>query len=102
MSDQNIAIELGEGFSGDDVVVLVDGDEVWRGSSVTTNYSVGIAEVVRIPAPPQEATIEVQVRGKTDAQKVDVTTAAGEVRLRARIDPAGSVALAPAPEGPIY
>lgn len=102
MSEQDIAIELGEGFSGDDVAVVVDGSEVWHGSSVTTNYSVGIAEVVRIPAPPQEATIEVQVRGKSDSAQVDATSAAGEVRLRARIDPAGAVALGPAPEGPIY
>lgn len=102
MSDE-IAIELGEGFADDEVAVMVDGSEVWRGSAVTTNYSVGLANVVRIPAPPHEAVVEVQVRGKSsDTTKVDATAAAGEVRLRARMDPAGTVALAPADEGPIY
>lgn len=101
MSEQ-IAVELGEGFAGDEVAVLVDGTEMWRGSSVTTNYSVGIAEVVRVPAPSAEATVEVQVRGKSDTALVDATTAVGEVRLRARVDPAGSVVLAPAGDEPRY
>lgn len=99
---EQIAVELGEGFAGDDVAVMVDGVEVWRGSGVTTNYSVGIAEVVRVSAPAAEAAVEVQVRGKSDSALVDATTAAGEIRLRARIDPAGSVALSPADDEPRY
>lgn len=98
MSENSIAVELAEGFAGDDVAILVDGAEVWHKSSVTTNYSVGLADVVRVQAPAGEGTVEVQVRGKSDTALVDATTAAGEIRLRARIDPAGAIALAPAGE----
>ncbi|MGH3880558.1 MAG: hypothetical protein ACRDSK_26330 [Actinophytocola sp.] len=34
----------------DDVVVLIDGQEAWRRSGVTTNYSVGLAAIAEVPA----------------------------------------------------
>lgn len=99
----SLAIELGEGFAGDDVDVLVDGKRVWHGEGVTTNYSVGIADVVRVPAPTSaEATVEVRVGRRTSAQQVEPKAASGEIRLRARIDPAGALALGAAPEGPVF
>lgn len=97
-----IAVELGEGFAGDDVAVMVDGAQRWHGSGITTNYSVGIAEVVRVPMPDAGAVVEVQVRGTSDLTKVDAPAAAGEVRLRARIDPAGAVSLSPAGDEPRF
>lgn len=94
-----LAIELGEGFADDDVSVLVDGTPVWHGDRVTTNYSVGIADVVRLPLPASgRPTVEVRVGGRSSAQRVDVAGATGELRLRARIDPAGALTLGPASE----
>lgn len=99
MSDgSNVALELGEGFADDEVAVLVDGREVWRREGVTTNYSVGIAEVVQLAAPGEGATVEVRVRDLTDSAQVDSSTAGGEIRLRARIDPAGALTVGPRPE----
>ncbi len=98
-----LAVELAEGFAGDDVTVLIDGRQMWHRNGVTTNYSVGIADVVRLPMPTAAwPTVEVQVGRRSASRQVDVegeTTAAratadpGELRLRARIDPAGSVTL---------
>ncbi|MQA59997.1 MAG: hypothetical protein GEU86_00570 [Actinophytocola sp.] len=98
----SLAVELAEGFADDEVAVLVDGEQVWHRTGVTTNYSVGLADVVHLPPPPHEATVEVRVRGKADTQRVDATSAAGEIRLRARLDPAGSLALAEATEETRY
>jgi hypothetical protein len=97
-------LELGTGFRDDDVTVLLDGREVWHGSGVTTNYSVGIATVVPLPAPDgPDPVLEVRVGDRArGTQRVELTTAAGQVRLRADLDPAGAMGLGPAPEGPIY
>lgn len=98
----SVALELGEGFDDDEVSVLVDGREVWRRSGVTTNYSVGLADVVPLPPTAAASTVEVRVRGQAGAASVDPTRANGELRLRARIDPAGSLSVGTPPEGPLF
>lgn len=120
-----LAVELAEGFADDDVAVLVDGTQLWHAAGVTTNYSVGIADVVRLPLPESaHPTVEVRVGRRSTAQQVDVAAAAGggaadsggssgraaeagagaggELRLRARIDPAGSLTLGVASDEPRY
>jgi hypothetical protein len=106
-TDQQAApatLELGTGFRDDDVTVLLDGREVWHGSGVTTNYSVGLAKVVPLPGSAGPTPVlEVRVGDRAQGtQRVDLTNAAGEVRLRCDLDPAGAMGLGPAPEGPIY
>jgi hypothetical protein len=100
-----LAVELGEGFSGDEVVVLVDGRQVWRGSDVTTNWSVGLADVVRVPEVPIGATVEVRARGSSASRPVADATAThgdgGELRLRAGLDPDGGLRVEPADLGPV-
>jgi hypothetical protein len=91
-----LAVELGTGFSDDEVTVLVDGQQVWRRAGVTTNYSVGIADIARIRAPAG-STVEARVRGTVRTWRI-----ADEERLRLDIDPGGQLTLAPAPEGPIF
>lgn len=91
-----LAVELAEGFAGEDVAVLVDGTPVWHGERVTTNYSVGIADVVWLSLPASgHPTVEVRVGSRSSSQRVDATaaTGSGELRLRARIDPAGALTL---------
>ncbi|GAA5121591.1 hypothetical protein [Haloechinothrix salitolerans] len=117
-----LVVELAEGFAGDDVTVLIDGEQMWHRNGVSTNYSVGIADVVRLPMPTKAwPTVEVQVGrraatrrvdvGETaraaDGEGVDVGAEAGseaprELRLRARIDPAGTLSLGVASEETRY
>lgn len=96
-----LALELGTGFADADVVVLVDGEQVWHGRGVTTNYSVGLADIVRLPLP-SGTTPTVEVRTGTTARSAEVpgTAATGEVRLRCDLDPAGAMTIGPVPEGP--
>lgn len=93
-----LEIELGEGFSDDEVAVLVDGQEIWRQGNISTNWSVGIADVVRVAAPASGApTVEVRARGTAAAYRLG---ADGErVRLQANLDPNGDLHLGPATGG---
>ena len=88
-------VELGVGFADDEVVLLLDGKEVWRRKGVTTNYSVGLADVVRLPGP---GTLEVRVRGDVLSGRVGPDMA----RLRVDLDPSGAPRLRAAPEGPVF
>jgi hypothetical protein len=91
-----LAVELGEGFADDEVTVLVDGREVWRRTGVTTNYSVGIADVARVPGEPG-ALVEVRARHRTSRRRVGE-----DARVRADIDDSGELALGPGLEGDIF
>jgi hypothetical protein len=91
-----LAVELGEGFAGDEVVVLVDGREAWRGHSVATNYSVGIAEVATVEVTPGSS-VEVRVRGQAGSRRVD-----GEQRLRVDLDPEGALTFGPGRVGDVF
>jgi hypothetical protein len=98
-----LSVELGTGFAGADVTVVVDGKEVWHRQGVTTNYSVGLADVVRVPLPADpEPTVEVRVNGATQATTLSTPAPADEVRLRCDLDPAGVMTIGSAPEGPIF
>jgi hypothetical protein len=90
-----LAVEMGDGFTDDDVVVLIDGQDVWRRTGVTTNYSVGIAAMARVDAAAG-ATVEVRARGKSRSYRVGP-----ETHLRADIAPGGELHLGPAPTGDI-
>ena len=82
-------LELGTGFQDDEVTVLLDGREVWHGRGVTTDYSVGLADVVRLPGMPAPTEIEVRVRDLADRAPVPEPAAhEDEVRFAARLDPA--------------
>ncbi|ONI84863.1 hypothetical protein ALI22I_30770 [Saccharothrix sp. ALI-22-I] len=92
-----LAVELGEGFADDEVTVLVDGQEEWHRTGVTTNYSVGIADVARISGEPG-ALVEVRVRDLAGRREVGE-----DARLRADIDVSGKkLALGAASQGDIF
>jgi hypothetical protein len=96
-----LEIELGEGFSDDEVALLIDGQEIWRHGSVSTNWSVGIADVVRVAAPTAGApTVEVRARGKAAVHKLGEPGAAA--RLRANLDPNGELHIDPATDEPVF
>lgn len=91
-----VALELGDGFRDDEVAVLVDDREVWRHRGVTTNYSVGIAEVVRLQVPAAGAQVQVRVRGRTASAHARGGT------LRADVDRSGTPHLDEAQPGEVY
>jgi hypothetical protein len=94
-------LELGTGFQDDDVTVLLDGREVWRGRGVSTDYSVGLAAVVPLPVGAT-GEVEVRVGSRATGAGALIGPAAGERRLRADLDPAGAMTFGPAPEGPVF
>ena len=103
-SEHVLKLEIGEGFDDDDLRVLVDGREVWHGEGLTTNYSVGLADVVDVPVGTAEQVIvEVQSSdGFASTYPVDFS-ATRDIRLRYRRDsPSGRAELGPAPEGPLF
>ena len=91
-----LAVELGEGFAGDEVTVLVDGKEEWHRTGVTTNYSVGIADVARVPGEPGSL-VEVHV-GHRERQ---VQMGEGD-RLRVDVADSGELALGTPREGDVF
>ena len=95
-------LELGTGYRDDEVAVLLDGREVWRGRGVSTDWSVGLAAVVPLP-PGSTGTLEVRVGSRASATAaMGDLIAAGGGRLRADLDPAGAMTIGPAPEGPYF
>ncbi|WP_130504236.1 hypothetical protein [Blastococcus saxobsidens] len=97
-------LELGTGFRDDEVTVLLDGREVWSGGGITTDYSIGLAAVVPLPGPVDgQPLLEVRVGSRArGAERLPGPAAAGPVRLRCDLDPAGAMALGTAPEGPMF
>ena len=92
-------LELGTGFRDDEVTVLLDGREVWHDRGVSTDYSVGLAALVPLPAG---ATGALDVRVGTRATGTATLTGAAGERLRVDLDPAGAITVGPAPEGPYF
>lgn len=96
-----VALELGGGFSDDEVVVVVDGREVWRATGVTTNWSVALADVVHLPAAAR--TVEVRVgRSSSSMPLPDPPEGDGEIRLRVDRCENGRLRLDYAPSGPVF
>ncbi len=95
-------LQLGTGFRDDEVTVLLEGREVWHGRGVTTDYSVGLAAVVPLPAG-SSGDVEVRVGGRASGTApLPGTAGTGNQRLRADLDPAGAMTVGPAPAGPIF
>lgn len=69
-----LTIDFQAGFTGDTIVVLVDGTEVQRREGVTTDYSIGRADSVEVDAAAGRVTVEVRVptQGISGETTVDV------------------------------
>ena len=68
----SLRIDLQEGFSGDTVIVTVDGSEVYRKSGVSTRLPVGVADSfeVQLDADQGRVSVDVATRGLTDATDI--------------------------------
>ena len=96
-----ITIDLREGFEGDTVVIAVNGEEVYRGEAVRTDYSIGLADVVRAASPPGAMTCEASVPNRRLTADYE-TTVEEPIVLAVRIDPGGSLVIEPAPEPRLF
>lgn len=83
-------VDLREGFNGETVIVRVDGREIYRRSGVETNYSVGLADRMRVEVPEGEVRVEVVLpdRGIHQSTVQQVRSAA---TLAFALDPAGQL-----------
>ncbi len=95
-----LRLELGEGFSDAEVELLADGQAVWHRQGVTTNYSVGLADVVQLLEAPTN--LEVRIRNHEGQHRLTMPVGADVRRLRVWFDPAGEPHGGPSPEGPVF
>jgi hypothetical protein len=59
-----LVIDLQDGFSGDEVIVRVNGQEVERRSDVRTKRNLGLAQTIAIQVPDGPVTVQVDVPTK--------------------------------------
>lgn len=95
-------VALQEGFENDTVAVLLDGDEIYRKSNVSTRLQIGRADAVEIEAPAGQANVDVKVPSRNCSQsiQVDLSQATylgisfsqeGEISYRTQSQPFGYV-----------
>ncbi len=55
-----LQLDLQEGFDGNTIVILIDGQESWRKKGVQTKYQIGLADSfsTRVPTGTVKITIE--------------------------------------------
>jgi hypothetical protein len=89
-------LALNDGFTGDTVVVRLDGREIYRKGGVKTDLRISRADGAEADAPDGEATLEVEARGRTASVRVDAAarphvgidmTPDGEPRIRQQAEP---------------
>lgn len=68
-----ITIALQEGFRDDEVIVRVDGREVFRGEHVRTRTQIGLARKIPVEAPagPAVVTVELPARRLKAELRID-------------------------------
>ena len=67
-----LQIDFEDGFSGDTVVIRVDGRELWREDDVTTNLAVSVATIARLEVPAgMEVEVSVPTRRLTATERVE-------------------------------
>lgn len=73
MASLHVALE--EGFGGEEVVVLVDGREVFAGADVRTRLQIGLAKSFDVEVAPGRHVVECRLRTRDSAvgHRVQVT-----------------------------
>ena len=94
-----LEIHLQEGFDGDEVVVLLDGREVFSGESVTSNALLGLAETITLETDTEghEVTVELPRHGlsghasvpASERCYVGASRSAGQLEMTVSAEPFG-------------
>jgi hypothetical protein len=72
ISMRTLTLDLQDGFSGDEVIIRVNGREIERRSDVRTKRMLGLAESVEIALPDGPVTLELEVPGRRISGHTDV------------------------------
>lgn len=75
--NQTLTIALQDGFTGDAVIVRVDGETAIDQPSVRTDQRVGLAYAVEVPGADDVVTLEVRVPARGLHATADVDTRSG-------------------------
>jgi hypothetical protein len=67
-----LGIDLQEGFEGDEVVVKVNGEELFRSADVRTRRAAGLATHARFTVDDGPLSIEVSVPSRGIEKRIDV------------------------------
>jgi len=67
-----VGLDLQDGFSGDEVIVSADGQEIALVRDVTSRTQLSLARSLRLPLGPGAVRLTVAVRGLGLAQSVDL------------------------------
>jgi hypothetical protein len=90
----SIHIALQEGFSGDAVVIRVNGEEVFRESNVTTRLQIGLACSRKFDVEESRANVDVSVPTRNTSASITLE-GSRPVYLGVSVGPQGEVLLQP-------
>jgi hypothetical protein len=62
-----------EGFSGDQVVARLNGEEIFRKSGMKTRLQTGFADSVEVEAPDGPATLAIELPDRNISQSIPIT-----------------------------
>ena len=105
MSDApELVVELGEGFTDNAVTVTADDKVVWNREHVTTNYSIGLADIARVPisAPPRVVGVRAGTSSTSYGSATIELTGTDVPRLRCSMDSNHNLQISLSPEMPIF
>jgi hypothetical protein len=94
-----LSVALEEGFEQDAVVVLVNGQQVFDSTDVSTRMQIGLAGSFEVPIEEEQVVVEVSVPSRglsgrleqtvTDRMHIGVSLQDGEVVFRTSMEPFG-------------
>ncbi|QRM56679.1 hypothetical protein [Sinorhizobium sp. BG8] len=71
-----LTVDLQEGFEGDEVVIAVDGRELFRKQGVKTRHQIGLAERVRLEVEAKQCSLRVSLPERSLKRELSVDCAA--------------------------
>lgn len=96
-----LRVDLNEGFEDDTVTVQVNGAEIFCKEAVSTNYSIGVAEVITTEAPAGSLKIHIRVSTR-QADKSLETEISSPLFVAVSLSPTGALSFQQSSEEPTY
>ncbi len=71
---RELTVDLQDGFEDEEVVISLNGTEVFRASNVSTRYQIGLARSVKLEAPGARTLLEVFLPRKGLSKSIELET----------------------------